>query len=260
MPRQHLASCSPAETRWQLPGPFSISITAFGTVPVGGHRGGIIRRSTAKPGDLLFVSGSIGDAWAGLEVQRDEHRAAQWHRCLCTEAMAFLVARSRMPIPRLGLTGPMREFASASLDVSDGLAIDAWRLAKASSVRVEIDTASVPVSPAARSLLERGEIHLHDLITGGDDYEILTTIPADAAEPFKNAAKHANIEVSKIGRVIRGNGLVVLDADGAQMPTKVARLGPRGRTWQLVNAAAPRFCEVFCLCRGLIACLCLATS
>ncbi len=118
------------------PGPLAVSISAFGFVPAGA----MIRRAGAQPGDLVFVSGTIGDAGGGLAVLKGNRSVPE------------LVARYRLPEPRLALGPALRGIASASLDVSDGLMADLGHIAEVSKVRIEVDAARIPLSKALRSL------------------------------------------------------------------------------------------------------------
>ncbi|MEQ9640883.1 MAG: thiamine-phosphate kinase [Alphaproteobacteria bacterium] len=168
------------------PGPLSLSITALGTVPTGKA----LTRAGARPGDLLCVSGPIGDAALGLKrlkagAGNDDPAAAKYLR----------------PEPRIDLGHALVGHATACLDISDGLVADAGHIAEVSKVALTIEAAKVPLSDTARAALASGEIDLGELLTGGDDYELLFT----AAD-----APHG----SAIGRVDAGEGVRVLDVEG----------------------------------------------
>jgi thiamine-monophosphate kinase len=179
------------------PGPLMISVTAFGRVPAGK----MVHRSGARPGERLMVTGTIGDAALGLAVLkgRKVHAAAS-----DAAAREMLVGRYRVPQPRVGLAEIVREHASAAMDVSDGLAGDLTKLCGVSGVSAAIDLASIPLSDAARDLVERGVVALEALIAGGDDYELLCAIPEDRVEAFAAAAESVGIAVSSIGTVVAG--------------------------------------------------------
>jgi len=179
------------------PGPLMISVTAFGRVPAGK----MIHRSGARPGERVMVTGTIGDAALGLAVLKGGkvHAAAS-----DAAARAMLVGRYRVPQPRVALAEIVREHASAAMDVSDGLAGDLAKLCGVSGVSAAIDLASIPLSDAARDLVARGVVALEALITGGDDYEILCTIPEDRIEAFAAAAENLGIAVASIGTVVGG--------------------------------------------------------
>jgi thiamine-monophosphate kinase len=180
------------------PGPLMISITAFGRV----LPDRMIRRAGAEPGDRVVVSGTIGDAALGLDVLKGGAVAA----ALATDAAAraMLVERYRVPQPRTALAQAVRDHASAAMDVSDGLAGDLAKLCAASSVSAAIDAQSVPLSETTQSLLTRGIVGIESIVSGGDDYEILCTIPEHRFEAFEHAAKLANVPVTSIGTVISG--------------------------------------------------------
>jgi thiamine-monophosphate kinase len=112
----------------------------------------------------------------------------------------------------------VRNHASAAMDVSDGLAGDLTKLCGVSGVSAVIDLVSVPLSGAAQDLVSRGVVGLETLIVGGDDYEILCTLPEDRVEAFAQAAKDAGIAVSSIGTVVAGSAVPkFIDAQGREI-------------------------------------------
>jgi thiamine-monophosphate kinase len=183
------------------PGPLSVSITAFGTVP----HGGMVRRATAKPGDAVAVSGTIGDAALGVLLHRDADLAKRWR--LSSAANAHLHQRYLLPQPRNTLADALRAHASAAMDVSDGLAGDLAKLCRASGVAAEIDAAAVPLSDAARAALSADAKLIERILSGGDDYEIVLTLPAAKFSAFRAAAENAGVPVTKIGQVTSGQGV-----------------------------------------------------
>jgi thiamine-monophosphate kinase len=182
------------------PGPLMISVTAFGRVPPGK----MVHRSGAKAGERVMVTGTIGDAALGLAILRGEkvHTAESGNA-----AREALIGRYRVPQPRTAMAEIVRDYASASLDVSDGLAGDLTKLCGVSGVSAVIDVASIPLSEAAMDLVSRGIVGLETLIAGGDDYEILCTLPEDSVAAFAQAARDAGIAVSSIGTVIAGSAV-----------------------------------------------------
>ena len=195
-----------------MPGPLTISITAFGRVPPGR----MVHRSGAKPGDRVVVTGTIGDAALGLDIIRDGALAA----VLADDAAArqMLAGRYRLPQPRNALAKAVRDHASAAIDVSDGLAGDLAKLCAASGVSAAIDIESVPLSAAAATLLVRGAVSLDAIVSGGDDYEILCAIPENRFEVFAKEAGEAGVAVSSIGTIIAGSsGPKFLDAQGSEI-------------------------------------------
>jgi thiamine-monophosphate kinase len=180
------------------PGPTMISITAFGLTPPGK----MIHRDTARPGDRIVVTGTIGDAALGLDILRAGAVAAALGND--PAAVAMLIGRYHVPQPRVGLAPAVREFASAAMDVSDGLAGDLAKLCAASGVTAVIDADSIPLSPAAAALLARGTVGIETIVAGGDDYEILSTISENRFEAFADAARRAGVPVTSIGTVMAG--------------------------------------------------------
>ncbi|GGB56611.1 thiamine-monophosphate kinase [Roseibium aquae] len=179
-----------------------ISITAIGEVP----NGKAVRRSGAKPGDILFITGTVGDAAAGLKVLLDKSFSAESGLSLHDER--HVIDRYLLPRPRMALTGALRARATAALDVSDGLIADAGHMAVASGVDLVIDLARVPVSPALRQLRANSPKAFAACLNGGDDYEILSFVPADQADGFVAEAARAGCPVTPIGRAEQGSGAV----------------------------------------------------
>jgi thiamine-monophosphate kinase len=193
------------------PGPLMISVTAFGRVPPGR----MVRRTGAKPGDRIAVTGTIGDAALGLRVLK-----GQTGEGLDTPSREFLIRRYRVPQPRNALAVAIREHASAAMDVSDGLAGDLSKLCKASGISAAINLADVPLSEPAR-LLARGGSAIETIVSGGDDYEVVCTIPENRWDSFLAAARLADVQVTGIGRVETGAAAPrFLDAAGQPVALK----------------------------------------
>jgi thiamine-monophosphate kinase len=188
----------------RTPGPTSVSIFAFGAVP----HGKMVHRSTARPGDCIVATGTIGDAAIGLKLRRDGALAKRWR--LSDAAAEGLVARYLLPQPRNALAGAVLQYASAAIDISDGLAGDVAKLARASSVAAEVDVARVPFSDAARAAMTAEPGLLETALTGGDDYEIVLTLPRELLADFQNAARAAGVAVAEIGRIQAGEGTRVM--------------------------------------------------
>lgn len=173
-------------------GGLTLTVTAIGRVP----RGRMVQRSGAKPGDAIFVSGTIGDAALGLGIRRGTLRAPS------RKTSAWLEDRYLHPQPRVSLAPVLRRFATSAMDVSDGLVGDLAHICEVSTVGAEIRAESVPLSEAARVLVGNNETAMKTVLTGGDDYEILATVdPANAAE-YARAAARAGVPVSRLGVIV----------------------------------------------------------
>jgi thiamine-monophosphate kinase len=194
------------------PGPMMISITAFGRTPPGG----MVHRDSAGPSDRVVVTGTIGDAALGLDILKGGVAAAALGDDPAAREM--LIQRYRVPQPRVGLAKAVREFASAAMDVSDGLAGDLAKLCAASGVSAVIDASSIPLSAPVQSLLARNAVGIEAIVAGGDDYEILCTIPENHLEAFILAARLAGVPVTSIGTVITGTSVPrFLDGQGSEI-------------------------------------------
>jgi thiamine-monophosphate kinase len=194
----------------RTPGPITISIAMFGSVP----EGTMVRRAGAKPGDRVFVSGSIGDAALGLVLRK----GVTWK--LSEGQRQHLASRYLLPQPRNALAEAVRVHASAAMDVSDGLAGDFAKLCRASRVAAEIEVARVPLSDAAKAVLAAEPAMLETALTGGDDFEIVCTVPAGKADSFRAAAKAADVAVSEIGEIKAGEGVRFVDSGGRTLAFK----------------------------------------
>jgi thiamine-monophosphate kinase len=183
------------------PGPLSVSITAFGAVPIGK----MVRRATAQAGQVVVVTGTIGDAALGVLLRRDQDLAKRWR---LSEAMSgHLKERYLLPEPRSALAGAVLRHAAAAMDVSDGLVGDLAKLCRASGVAAEIDVAAVPLSDAARAAVASDPALLETVLTGGDDYEIVLTLAPEKLAPAFAAARAADVAMREIGGVVAGEGV-----------------------------------------------------
>ncbi|MGZ8417285.1 MAG: thiamine-phosphate kinase [Methyloceanibacter sp.] len=206
----------------RTPGPLTITITALGLVP----QGHAVLRLGAKPGDRLYVSGSIGDACLGLRLLKESALAKAWG--LSEEQSAFLIERYRRPEPRGNLALLVRNFAQGAIDVSDGLVGDIAKLAQVSHVGAVIEASRVPFSPAARQALQHEPELLETLLTAGDDYEIVAAVPESSAGGFEAEAAAKGASVTVIGRI-----------EGQADEVRV--LGPDGKTLTLERQSFSHF-------------------
>ena len=180
----------------RTPGPLTLSIAALGTVP----RGKMVKRSGARAGDRLFVTGTIGDAALGLLVRCGDKRLAD----LPKRWREALQRRYRVPEPRNEIAPALRAHASAAMDVSDGLAGDLGKLCHASGVTADIQVARVPLSLAAKAALSSAPDLLATILSGGDDYEVLAAVPPRNVGAFVAAAAKVRVRVAEIGVVVAG--------------------------------------------------------
>jgi|SRR5579871_292031 len=188
------------------PGPLSIAVTMVGRLPARTFP----RRSGARPGDCVFVSGTLGDAGLGLELLQARKRAPLGP-----------IRRYRLPEPRLALGAALRNLASGSIDVSDGLLADLGHIASTSGVEILVDAARIPLSQAVREHWQNKAVL--QAATAGDDYEIAFTCAPRARERVLAAARKARTRVTEIGVARAGRGIVLLDARGR--PIRVPSMG-----------------------------------
>jgi len=179
-------------------GPLAVTVQLQGFVPADAA----LRRGGARPGDHVFVTGSLGDAGAGLAIE-------QGRLAFTGPAADFLLARLHRPTPRVEAGLALRGLASAAIDVSDGLGQDLGHILAASGVGAELEIAALPLSD---ELLASGIAQPWRLAAAaGDDYELCFTAPADAAPGVADAL---DCPVTRIGRIVGEPGLRWLDAQG----------------------------------------------
>jgi thiamine-monophosphate kinase len=187
-------------------GPLNICITIFGEVPAGTA----LLRSGARPGDDLWVSGSLGDARLALE-------ALQGRLALQPQTLAATRQRLETPTPRVALGNALRGIATSAIDLSDGLLGDLQHVLSDSQVGATIDTARVLPLLAAGLEACSPEMALTCVLAGGDDYELAFTAPADQRGRVEAAGRLSDTAVTRIGRIETETGLRLLDADGAPL-------------------------------------------
>jgi len=190
------------------PGPLTITITAFGHVP----KGRMVLRSGARPGDHLFVSGTLGDSALGLLLRQSPHLAHNWQ--LNAVEADHLAQRYLRPQPRLALAPALRDFATAAMDLSDGLMKDLGRLCETSSIGAIVQAAALPLSPAARAALHHDPALLTAIVAGGDDYEIICAVPESAAAGFRAATEAAGVPVASLGIFSQARDVMLVGPDG----------------------------------------------
>jgi len=172
-------------------GPLSITITAQGFVP----QDSVLTRDGAKNGDWIFVTGTLGDAGAGLDILRNKLTGGD------VSARDYLVARHRRPTPRVLAGTVLRRLASACIDVSDGLLQDVMHIAKASGTGVILHVDRLPISDALRSYVKDLHQAFGYAASAGDDYELLFTVPEEHRNTVQTALDSYSIMHTCIGQM-----------------------------------------------------------
>lgn len=184
-------------------GALALSVAVHGFVPPGQA----LTRAGAQAGDAVLVTGSLGDAAAGL-------RCLQSRMDVPAPMRDFLVQRLNRPTPRVAAGLALRDRASACIDVSDGLLADLGHLCVASGVGAEVDAVLLPQSSALLGAFD--ETDARDFaLSGGDDYELCFTVPAARAEAVRDDLARLGCGATRIGRIVTGEGVRVRDAQGA---------------------------------------------
>jgi thiamine-monophosphate kinase len=205
------------------PGPVTISITVLGEVPVGR----MVLRGAGRAGDVLFVTGALGQSALGLALLQDPALGRRWG--LDDRAVADAVLKYRRPQPRLALRAALRAHASAAMDLSDGLAKDLGRMCAASGTGATVWVDRVPHDAVARAAIADDGRHWNDVLAAGDDYEILCAVPPAAAGAFEAAAIAAGqsaaapFAVTRIGELTDTGQVQFRDRDGH--PVTLGRTG-----------------------------------
>ena len=189
-------------------GPLNLCVTAIGEVPAGRA----IRRSGARPGDDIYVSGTLGDAALALAVIDGRARLPD---------AAFDACRDRLdlPEPRVALGQALRGIATAAIDVSDGLVGDLGHIVERSGVGARIDVARLPASPWLAAMLKGGDraLALACLLAGGDDYELCFTAGNAQRESIGAIARELALPLTRIGKITAAGGFTVRGEDGAAL-------------------------------------------
>jgi len=195
------------------PGPIVMDAVLLGLV----EQGRALRRTGAQAGEDLWLSGTLGDGALGLLAAQGGFPTLDY---VHQEALA---ARYRLPRPRIALGRRLIGLATAAMDVSDGLAADAAKLAAASGLALDIDTPTIPLSDAVAEAVAQDAELFERVLTGGDDYELLFTAPVEKRSEIKMLAQELDMPLARIGRALAGDSVRLLDKDGA--PLSLARTG-----------------------------------
>jgi thiamine-monophosphate kinase len=199
-------------------GPLHLSITMLGLVQRGQAMKRKIKRPITPPENFdIYVSGTIGDSALGLKLTLGEKIFG-----LDAEDEAFLIERHYKPSPRPELGRGIRTFALAAIDVSDGLVADVGHIAKASGVQAVIESAKVPLSPAAKKAVTGTPGLLETILTGGEDYELVFINDPRETGMLNIAAAKLNVPLTKIGHLQLANpgAVQVLDAENRPLILK----------------------------------------
>lgn len=189
---------------------FCASLTAVGEVPAGAA----LRRNAARSGDVVYMSGTLGDSALGLDLlqkrldgvgERDAH---------------FLQERYFLPQPRLSLGEKLRGVAHAAMDISDGLLQDLGHICRASGTGASIDRHRLPLSPAAETIIAAQPSLWERIYGGGDDYELLFTAPAAKTGEVQSIASSLNLRLTAIGEITTGEGVTLRDEAGQPVPVE----------------------------------------
>ncbi len=203
------------EFKWSLIGGDSLAVaqlailgmTAFGIVP----EGKAILRSGAKIEDDIYCSGTIGDGFLGLRVSRGKFPQ------LTSSARNFLIDRYELPQPRLKLGQSLRGMATAAVDISDGLAADLAHICRASKVGAIINSQLIPISLPATEILSLESSLFRDILSGGDDYELIFTAPPSMRDQITRLAEDMDLSLTRMGKIVEGMGVRVLDQKGQEL-------------------------------------------
>lgn len=190
-------------------GPLTISIQVHGLVDTGKA----LRRDGAKPGDRIYVSGTLGDAGAALK-----HRLEAWSpEALSASDWSSLRQRLEYPSPRNGLSETVRRFATAAIDISDGLLADLGHILKRSGVGARLQTQHLPLSTSLKKLAPKQAVEL--ALSSGDDYELCFTVPAESVTEFERLCA----DVTCIGEITSQPELILLDLNGQESTATIRK-------------------------------------
>jgi len=186
------------------PNDLTLSLTAFGLVPSGQG----LTRAGAQKGDAVYVTGTIGDAALGLAAIKGD----------IADPDGFLVNRYHVPQPRIVVGEALRCIAHAAMDISDGLIGDLGHMARASNISIHIERDAVPLSAAARAIVE-GNSQLWDAVTGGgDDYELVFAAAPQNDASITQIMQETGVTINRIGFCADGEGVELLGPDGKALP------------------------------------------
>ncbi|MEZ5648251.1 MAG: thiamine-phosphate kinase [Alphaproteobacteria bacterium] len=187
-----------------------LGMTMFGVVP----KGRIISRKGAMAGDNIYCSGTIGDGFLGLKASRGEFSE------LSNVQRETLITRYELPLPRLSLGIALRGIATAMIDISDGFMADLNHICRVSGVGAHIETARIPFSSPAKEILQHTPSLLSDILTGGDDYELLFAAPPSMQDRITVIAKELSLSITYVGRMRAEQKIQVVDPNHQPLSLK----------------------------------------
>lgn len=180
----------------KTPGPLTLAITALGAV----EPGRMAARAGVRPGDRLYVSGTIGDAALGLRLRLGRGPSID------EASRRHLLERYLLPLPRLALAPAMQRYAHGGMDVSDGFVGDLTKMLRVSGVTAHVELARLPLSDAAQAAIAADPALFEIAATGGDDYELLAAVAPETSAEFEAAAAAAGVAVTLVGQAFAGAG------------------------------------------------------
>ena len=190
-----------------------ISITAFGTVP----KGKIVRRTTMRAGDSLYVSGTIGDSALGLKMRlATEQWVSDFKQHQPKDNIEYFLKRYLLPEPRVELNAAVLEYASACMDISDGFVGDLVKMLGTNNLKLDLSATRIPMSEAARNAMLIEPETAKTVFTGGDDYELLIAVSPNNTHAFERAVAKTKTAVTYLGTAEQSESvsLKILDATG----------------------------------------------
>jgi thiamine-monophosphate kinase len=199
-------------------GPLVVTVTALGFVP----KARALLRSGARPGDLVFVTGTLGDAAGYLRFAAGDSRRDSGGASGAADVIDALRARLDRPLPRVAAGAVLRDVASACIDLSDGLLADLGHVASMSGVGIEIAASALPASSALLQAFD-APARLALQAAGGDDYELAFTLAAEREAPTLRDLAKIGCGATRIGRVVEGAGVRLLDEAAGEI--EIARHG-----------------------------------
>jgi thiamine-monophosphate kinase len=183
-------------------GPLTVTVTIMGEVPAGAA----LRRSGARVGNDIWVSGNLGDAALAVAHRRGRIRLSEGDYI---EA----VMRLYEPMPRVRLGQALRGLATSAIDISDGLLADVRHICELSNVGAVVEAERLPVSPIGAKHIGTAD-GLHAVVAGGDDYELCFTAPPNARESIEDLVDMLGVPLTRIGAIREGSGVSLVAADG----------------------------------------------